>query len=337
MDADADAPPWNTSPEAPSLDPQETAVGSQPSASSGSPDGRARHEIIFRHSGWSARRARVLAALNRIEAGSDRTLRFEGCGSHAWIYRDAENADRLCIKADYCHDRFCVPCQNARNLRLRGELMNFAQGKTLRFITLTIATPGMPLANAIDKLLVSFRRLRESKLWKAHVTGGVAVLEVKRSSRSPRWHPHLHILAEGSFIPQRALSQAWRAITRSSFIVDVRFVGDATKAAEYVTKYVTKPIAAHVHNADALLDEAIIAMKGRRTLVAFGTWYGHNFFRHLDTTEWIALAPLNRIIAEALAGDRNSCAILSLVTVRTPPEHSRGPPADNKLFGKTPL
>jgi len=322
----ADVPPW-----APSLDPQETAVGSAHDPASGGPDGRSRHEIIFRHSGWARARSRVLAALERVEPGSDRAIRFEACGAHAWVYQDANDPARVCIKADYCHDRFCVPCQTARNLRLRNELLRLLRGRTLRFVTLTIATPAMPLANALTKLLTSFRRLRESKLWKSHITGGLAVLEVKRSSRSPRWHPHLHILCEGSFIPQRALSNAWRAITKTSFVVDVRYVGDSDKAAAYVTKYVTKPVAAHVHNSNDLLDEAILAMKGRRTLIQFGTFYGTDLFRHRDTTDWVALVPLNRVIADALAGHQPAAGILAALNARDLINDSARTPAEPPL------
>lgn len=316
-------------PSRPSLDPQETAVASRQNAASGSPDGRQRHEIIFRHSGWARARSRTLSALNRIDDGSERAQRFEACGSHAWVYQAADDPGRICIKADYCHDRFCVPCQNARNLRLRGELTRHLQGRTTRFVTLTIATPGMPLTKAIDKLLVSFRRLRSSKLWKAHVTGGVAVLEVKRSSRSPRWHPHLHILCEGSYISQQALSHVWRAITRSSFIVHVRFVGDAEKAIAYVTGYVTKPVDGPVYNDHDLLDEAITAMKARRTLISFGTWYGVDFFRHRDTTEWLAVISLNRLIDEAISGGTWAAKLLSLLHAPPPAEGDRGPPENS--------
>jgi len=325
------SPPWDVAPAAPSLDPQETAVSFRNDPASGGPDGTARHEIIFRHSGWTRARARVLAALGRVEPGSDRQLRFEACGSHAWVYQAADDPSRLCIKADYCHDRFCVPCQTARNLRLRNELLLLLRGRTLRFVTLTIATPAMPLANALTKLLTSFRRLRDSKLWKAHITGGLAVLEVKRSSRSPRWHPHLHILCEGSFIPQRALSNAWRAITKTSFVVDVRYVGDNEKAAAYVTKYVTKPVASHVTHSEALLDEAILAMKGRRTVIQFGTWYGQDLFRHRDTTEWVALAPLNRVITDALAGHIPAADILKTLNSRNLINDSARPPAEPQM------
>ncbi len=108
-----------------------------------------------------------------------------------------------------------------------------------------------------------------------------------------------------------------------------------SKAANYVTEYITKPVANQIYNVPDLLDEAIIAMKARRTLVTFGTWYGVDFFRSRDTTEWLPVAPLNRIIAEAIEGNANSSAILSLVTVRTPPEHSGRPPPEKKLHGPT--
>jgi len=51
--------------------------------------------------------------------------------------------------------------------------------------------------------------------------------------------PHLHVLLRAPFIPQRRLSAEWRSLT-GAYIVDVRAVDSAPRAARYMAKYLTK-------------------------------------------------------------------------------------------------
>lgn len=198
-------------------------------------------------------------------------------------------------------------------------------------VTLTVATDNLSLADSLKLLYTSFHKLRRSKLWKRTVIGGVAILEVKRSATRPRWHPHLHVLVEGSYIPQNELTHVWHAITKTSFIVDVRMVSDARHAAHYVTKYLTKPTALRFTHETHLLDETIVALKGRRTILGFGSWYRLGFTRPVDTTEWTPVDRLEKIIADADQGDWDSIRILEILESKrqcpnVTENHKRGPP-----------
>lgn len=270
-------------------------------------------------------------ALHRLYDDDERTRRFDECGRDAWVLQDTSNPNRFRISANYCHDRFCSPCLRCRATLIANNLTEFLDPLRVRMVTLTVATDGLSLVDSLKLLYTSFHKLRRSKLWKRTVTGGVGILEVKRSATQPRWHPHLHVLVEGGYIPQRELTAVWHAITKTSFIVDVRMVNDARHAAHYVTKYLTKPTALRFTHETDLLDETIVALHGRRTILAFGSWYRLGFTRPQDDTDWTPVDRLERIIEYADQGDEGSMRILAILeSKRKCPKDTenlkRGPP-----------
>ena len=142
-----------------------------------------------------------------------------------------------------------------------------------RFMTLTVKCNGQPLADRIDHLYASFRRMRQGKPWKAHVKGGMAVLEVTRNPHTGEWHPHLHVLADGVFFAHADLKAAWEDATGDSMIVDIRAVVSRANAARYVAAYVAKPADVHAWTEDSIVEYAL-ALHGRRLVVAFGSMHG---------------------------------------------------------------
>ncbi len=197
--------------------------------------------------------------------------------------------------------------------------MGLIEGKATSFITLTLCGKGEPLKDLIDKLYKSFRALRNHPTWTEVVWGGAAFLEIKYSDKSRRWHPHLHVIADMKFLSQAELSDVWRGITKDSYIVDIRKVRDSETTARYVTKYASKPLNTSFSNSPKLLDEALLALKGRRLCLCFGTWYGTPLDALEDTDladdltdagEWQMIASLSMIIADANAGDAQARLML---------------------------
>lgn len=138
----------------------------------------------------------------------------------------------------------------------------------MRFITLTLADDGKPLADRIDRLYASFRRLRETKLWSENVVAGIATMEVTLGKKR-HWHTHLHVLVCGEFIPQRQLSACWEKATGDSIIVDIQAVPDRDKVAGYVASYIAKPPPLHTLTEEEICEYAA-AMSGRRLLLTVG-------------------------------------------------------------------
>jgi hypothetical protein len=201
----------------------------------------------------------------------------------------------------------------------------------LRFITLTLKTSDAPLPAQLDRLYDSFHRLRRLSLWKKTVTGGILFVELT-VTKTGQWHPHLHILTSGKFLPQAALSNAWRNITGDSWIVDVRLIRNPAIAAGYVTKYAGKLVPAGLVHDRARLVEAVIGLAGRHSFSPIGGWtHWHLSDSPPDDTSWEPVAPLWLILRLAQDGDVDARRIvLSLrkePTREQPDTDSRAPPA----------
>lgn len=238
----------------------------------------------------------------RTGASNRRLDAFANCGGNLWLgLRDGD----LFLRCNKCHDRLCPSCAAHRRRALVAAVTHHiaSRRERVRFITLTLKCQPVPLADQLDRLLASFRRLRQRAFWKNACTGGAFFVEVKLGENSHAWHAHLHILVEGSFIDQYKLGEEWHAVTGDSFIVDVRKVVEDARVASYVAKYATKPIAGNVLRSQPHLDEAVIALKGRRLVQCFGTWKT----LALDTVEEAGpcqlLGRVDDLFAAAAAGD----------------------------------
>jgi hypothetical protein len=145
---------------------------------------------------------------------------------------------------------------------------------SLRFLTFTLRSSDEPLRDQLDRLYASLRQLRRTAEWQRHVRGGIATVEVTRNPRTGQWHPHLHVLADGTYWKQSQLSAAWRAVTGDSPIVDIRAVRSRNAAAQYVAKYAAKPLDMRGWPLDAIADLAA-ALHRRRLVLTFGSLHGH--------------------------------------------------------------
>jgi hypothetical protein len=268
-------------------------------------------DAAFRHSGWRADRRRVAAALRDVGVPEERYLRFCHCGRNAWVMRAADGSGRHRIAADFCHDRWCQPCAATRSRLIWENLNRHIAGRVVRFITLTLRSTTESCKDCLDSLYGAYAKLRRTKLWKGCVTGAAAFCELKWKPDTTRWHVHLHILAEGAYLPQSELSKAWLKATGTSWIVDVRLPSQQSQAARYVTKYASKPLDRSVLLDHGRLCEAMTAIAGRKTCMTSGSWRGLNLRESHDDTEWVTLAPLSVIRHKAAAGDPEAEAIIT--------------------------
>lgn len=283
--------------------------------------------VCFRHSGWQGDRVRIYEAFNRTAQPFSRQQNFENCGAHAHVLRSVDDPSVYRIAGSGCHDRFCLPCANERSRAIALNVIDIVKQRTLRFLTLTVKSNAEPLPFLLDKLHTSFQKLRRTKLWKKCVTGGVAFLEINWSLDRQRWHPHFHVLIEGSYLPYQQLKKLWFGITRDSFVIEIRIVHDSTQAAGYVTKYASKPFNKTFIAIPQRLDEAIVAIKGRKLLVTFGSWRGITLVRTPTEGAWEQVGSLERYIQRAATGDSHSITVLqSLTTANLESLYARAPP-----------
>jgi Replication protein len=289
-------------------------------------------ESQFRHSGWAPTRKRVYHALKAVHSPYKRLERFACCGASLWAERRDDGSD-LRLKADHCHDRWCIPCQRQRATIVAGNIRRQLQLPELRFWTFTLRHSHTPLTDQLNRLMRSFKELRRRQLWKGSVSGGLAIVEVTLG-RDKLWHPHLHVIIQGSWMDQITIAEAWHQITGDSSIVFVkRVIQDSTLDA-YLAKYLTKPVSHGVYTNDDKLQEAIISIRGVRQIITFGTWTRLRLVDPpKDVHQWKPIGAVTTIFRHAAQGDpesiRYAAALLrkwpSLAIFEHPPPHSDTP------------
>ena len=274
--------------------------------------------VIWRHSGWQRERALIRSALERTATSTRNVTRFMLCGCDPWVARDPEDPDRLSIQVNACRSRWCVPCSQSRGSRIEHHLTNLLKESRSRFLTLTIRPHAQPLRAELERLYSAFQRLRRTRLWRDCVEGGAVVLEVVHSQRGEHWHPHLHVVCQGKYIPHAALSAHWHAITGDSFVVHITLAKFGNDAARYLAKYLRKPVDRTIVNKPDKLDELIRALRGRRMLTTFGTWRGFRLTKPIDPTKWELCIPLDELIYRAARGIEDACRDLATLSETHP-------------------
>lgn len=164
--------------------------------------------------------------------------------------------------------------------------------------------------------------------------GGAATLEIKYTEPGYRtardgtkyyyeggWHPHLHIISEGSMITDHRLKDLWYGITGDSWESDCRRISADKDVAYYVGKYVTKGTNDAVWNDPARAAEFVAAVKGVRMCATFGSWRGYKLLARPPEKkgEWTHIASLASIFRRARAGDE--WAMITLIDAIEPMQY----------------
>ena len=291
----------------------------------------------FRHSGWHRERLLVAESLTRTGQAATRLANFATCGSYAYVLQSVDDPGIYRVAGSSCHDRFCLPCARERSHSIANNVIEQIENKTIRFLTLTIKSKSEDLQTLLSRLYRSFSALRRRSFWKRTVDGGVAFLEVKWSASATRWHPHLHVLLEGRYMPQARIRSLWHQITGDSFIIDIRLVKSLDHAARYVTKYASKPFNNSFINRKLLLDEAVEALKGKRLAMTFGSWRGVLLSKPIDKTGWQSVGTLEQIITDAARNVPGARAIVAALTDRDMSDlYARAPPLQSTVLAPPP-
>jgi len=230
-----------------------------------------------------------------IPAGSNRIGAFQSCGTGFWVLRKRDDHRAIKIVPDYCHDRFCEACGYLRQATIRQNLRDKLSSHPHRFLTLTLRSEDEPLKDLLDKLLRCFKRLRATAFWREKVNGGAAFIEVTANAETGRWHPHLHAVIDGKWLDQSVLRKLWHTITGDSYVLDIRLIRSIETVAEYITKYATKPLPPRIVRDAPMLQEAIIALRGRKLCYTFGAWARWRLLKPPPDDEWETLCHANEL------------------------------------------
>lgn len=268
---------------------------------------------VFRHSGWAGHRRLVYQSLHRTMQPVARIAGFADCGSQAYVLKSRGDPPQFRVAGSSCHDRFCTPCATERSRTVAHNVIDRMGDHRVRFITFTMRHSTDTLTSLLDRIYDAFKKMQRTKLWRRHVTGGVAFLEIKYSDRVEGWHPHFHVLVTGKYIDKACLQASWHAITGDSFIVDIRLPGGKKNISHYVTKYASKPLNTSFIHRKHLLDEAVLALKGRRLCTTFGGWRSVLLLDKPDEDAWQNLGPLSGWLQRAVDGDADALYVLHQV------------------------
>lgn len=275
----------------------------------------------FRHSFWKLRRVRTLEVLNRRQTSADVLDRFRNCGTSSWVLRDPENPDRYRLATNRCRHRWCEACSRDKQRIVVGNLRTVLQDQTVRLLTLTLAARDEPLSDQLKRITESFRLFRHRRQIARCMTGGIYFLEITYNDQTERWHPHLHVVFAGSYLPHALAKTAWLDITGDSYIIDLRPLNGANGAASYVAKYATKAVGASVWTNPTRLNEAIGAMAGKRTFQPFGDWTDLGLSDPpTDDTAWETVDSLANLIRNAKRGDKAAVRILTKLANQNEPD-----------------
>lgn len=243
---------------------------------------------------------------------------YARCGQDVMALERRDEAGKYLIVRSTCKSRWCERCAYRRALRIRRNMSLNLSSTVLRMITLTLPHSDAPLHQQLDHLYSSFRRLRSYRGWKSRVEGGAYFLELTLNPKTRQWHPHLHVLVQGSYYDHSILRLEWRKASGAE-IVHITLCRTSQGVARYVTKYLVAPIDRSTYCSDQETTDAIHALRSRRTIGCLGTWTARGIFKSKDDSAWRFVGWLAELRVKAAEGDRVAAALVA-VSADLPPD-----------------
>lgn len=213
---------------------------------------------------------RTAEIYSQIDKEEDKA-RFEllkTCRTRAYFAKE-KISGLIKILSNACHLRWCPLCSSGKSNYIIPAISKYIKtGKNPKLLTLTLKHSDAPLSFQLDSIYKAFRSFRQNRQFRKECYGGIWFFQIKYIPESDSWHPHIHCLVTGNFLPKEWLSELWLKHSQSSFIVDIRRVYKPEKACEYVARYCVRPcqLSSMPYSRSV---EVVRALHGRRLS---GTW-----------------------------------------------------------------
>ena len=118
----------------------------------------------------------------------------------------------------------------------------------------------------IKRMRKSFSRLLHRKFFKARIQGGFYVVHLTNIGNG--WHPHMHVVYKGEFIPKAMIVKAWGELTGDSYIVDIKPMVGIQDALSYLLgDLLQRP---RIRKGDVYMYNQVL--KGSRLIQGFGDY-----------------------------------------------------------------
>ncbi len=202
--------------------------------------------------------------------GGKFSSRLQNCRKVAWFVQH-KVTKKLRVMSSRCKLRWCPICRDVSRMIVTQAVDEWLKvQKYPKMITLTLKHSDDPLELQIKRLYDSFRKLRRRAYFQRLISGGVWFFQLKLNLKTEQWHPHIHCLVAGKFLPHNRLRNLWKEITHDSDIVDIRPVKDLENASTEVARYATSP--ADITRMDFEQSmEVYYATKNKRICGSWGT------------------------------------------------------------------
>ena len=267
-------------------------------------------------------RERVIGALIGfpIKANFHAAAQLASCGCTCHFHVDPD-VGKVRPAVFRCRHRVCPLCSRQRVAQAADQLTAILTDmKHPRQLILTVKSRQAPLREQLSDLRSWFGKLRRTAFWKKNVTGGCYTVEITVNEATGLWHPHLHIVFDGDYLPHRAVRQHWHRITHGSEVVWLSDVKLRMPMVKELTKYIGKPAKLNTFT-DAQIREYVNATRGARMIGTFGSFHGHklddNTPRDLPSPDAYSIT-LSRLVFLASRGDLTAQQLSLAIAVRWP-------------------
>lgn len=173
--------------------------------------------------------------------GGKFSTRLQMCRKYAFFVQN-KLTKKLRVQSSRCKLRWCPICRDVSRMIVTAATEEWLKLQDYpKMITLTLKHSDDPLALQIKRIYKCFQKLKTRAYFQRLITGGVWFFQLKFNPTTEQWHPHIHCLVAGQYLPHARLKQLWSKITGDSTIVDIRPVKDLEGCSNEVARYATSP------------------------------------------------------------------------------------------------
>ena len=162
--------------------------------------------------------------------------RLKECGNFIKFQSSEDKTKFILAGGNFCNNRFCPFCSWLKAKRTAFELLELIKvveyTEKLAFIFITLTVPNVSrekLREEIECFNKSFKRLFETKEFKAFNKGFIRKLEITYNEERNDYHPHFHLVVavnksyftSRDYMSKRRLLELWQRATRNPNITQV--------------------------------------------------------------------------------------------------------------------
>lgn len=267
-------------------------------------------------------RAHIITALwNTYDPRKRRwASRMNDCCRTARAYIDPQGG-KVRPWLSKCRSRLCHFCGRAVSAKVQDGIYRMLNTmEHPKHVILTFRHRPEPLDEQISMMKSALRRLRRTADWKRIVAGGIYTIETTYNTQTERWHPHLHILIDSGYFPQKRLARLWESFMPGGKNVWIKPVNNNFKASWEISKYIGKPPKVTEWPLMKILQYAA-AVHGTRLVQTFGSYSKYKInpdFKTVEESPDVYYVSLNHLVTLAANGQPQSINLAILIARRWP-------------------